>query len=298
MENQNHIGEQLKELNACLNEIGKALAECYSEDNSKPPNLTDVVQVALKQVRKHLNSQVASLFLLNKDGLLARVGIEGSDGRNKAIDNQWLPKEQYEPGQSFSGKAVPEVGNDSIYGSPNYSNTLNNNYKGMKYGPEYFNKLSYLKSGISVPLNGFHRTFGSLEVLNKKGNYEFILDDVYRLMLIGNFVADHISHYKREYRKYVYNQLTNWLVRVESEQIDSKEINIFLAKALISETTPYKVCIIRKVDAQGDLQNLAKEKTEDISWERRNPEFVNVNKNGTVTAQVFRSKKPLYIDDI
>ena len=129
MENQNHIGEQLKELNTCLNEIGRALGACYSEGNSIPPNFTDVVQVALEQVRKHLNSQVASLFLLNKDGFLARVGIEGTDGRNKAIDNQWLPKEQYKPGESFSGKAVPPVGNDSIYGSPNYSNNLNNNSK-------------------------------------------------------------------------------------------------------------------------------------------------------------------------
>jgi signal transduction histidine kinase len=298
MENQNHIGEQLKELNTCLNEIGYALGACYSEDNSKPPNISDVVQVALDQVRKHLNSQVASLFLLNKDGFLTRVGIKGTDGRNKPIDNRWLPKEQYKPGESFSGKAVPPVGNDSIYGSPNYSNNLNNNYKGMKYGPDYLNKLRYLRSGISVPLNGFHRTFGSLEVLNKKGNDEFTPDDVYRLMLIGSLVADHVSHYKREYRKYVYNQLTDWLVRVESEQIDSKEINTFLAKALISETTPYKVCIIRRVDDHGDLQNLAKEKTEDISWEERNPELVNVNKNGTVTAQVFRSKKPSYIDDI
>jgi signal transduction histidine kinase len=298
MGNNNNIGEQLKDLNACLNEIGNALAECYSEHNSKPPNISDVVQVALKEVRKHLNSQVASLFLLNKDGVLARAGIEGTDGKNKAIDNQWLPKEQYEPGQSFSGKAVPEVGNDSIYGSPNYFNNLNNNYKGMKYGADYLNKLRYLRSGISVPLNDLHRTFGSLEVLNKKGNDEFTPDDVYRLMLIGNFVADHISHYKRKYRKYVYNQLTDWLVRVESEQIDSKEINTFLAKALISETTPYKVCVIRKVDEQGDLQNLAKSKTEEISWEGRNPELVNVNKNGTVTAQVFRSKEPSYIDDI
>lgn len=298
MENQNHIGEQLKELNTCLNEIGYALGACYSEDNSKPPNLTDVVQVALKQVRKHLNSQVASFFLLNKDGLLARVGIEGTDGRNKAIDNQWLPKEQYKPGESFSGKAVPPVGNDSIYGSPNYSNNLNNNYKGMKYGSDYLKKLRYLRSIISVPLNGFHRTFGTLEVLNKKGNDEFTPDDIYRLMLIGNLIANHISHYKREYRRYVDDQLTDWLVRVESEQIDSIEINTFLAKVLISETTPYKVCIIRRVDDQGDLQNLAKEKTEEISWEGRNPELVNVNKNGTVTAQVFRSKKPSYIDDI
>jgi hypothetical protein len=236
------------------------------------------------------------LFLLNKDGELERVGIEGIDkDKNAIIYDQWLTEEKCKPGESFAGRTVPPVGQDSGYGSPNYSNNLNNNYKGMKYGSEYLNKLGKLKSGISVPLNGLHRTFGTLEVLNKRGSDEFTPDDIYRLMLIGSLVANHVSHYKREYRKYVYNQLTDWLVRVESEQIDSKEINTFLAKALISETTPYKVCVIRKVDAQGDLQNLAKEKTKDISWEGRNKELVNVNKNGTVTAQVFRSKKPSYI---
>jgi signal transduction histidine kinase len=294
----NNIGEQLKELNTCLNEVGRELGACYSEGNSTPPKLINVVQIALKQVRKHLNSQVASLFLLNKDGVLARVGIEGTDGRNQAIGNQWLPKEQYKPGESFSGKAVPAVGDDSVYGSPNYSNNLNNNCKGMKYGQDYFNKLRLLKSGISVPLDGFHRTFGTLEVLNKQGRDEFTPDDVYRLMLIGSLVANHVSHYKREYRKSVYNQLTDWLVRVESEQIDSKEINTFLAKALISETTPYKVCIIRRVNEYGDLINLAKEKTEDMSWEGRNVDPVNIYKNGTVTAQGFKSQKPSYIDDI
>ena len=295
---ENHIGEQLKDLKICLNEIGHALGTCYSENNSIPPNITDVVQVALKQVLKHLNSQVVSLFLLNKDGVLARFGMEGIDKDGNAIINdQWLPEERYKPGESFSGKAVPPVGNDSVYGSPDYSNDLKT-YRAMKYGVQYLDKLWDLKSGISVPLNGLHRTFGTLEVLNKRGNDEFTSDDIYRFMLIGNLVANHISHYKREYIKYVYNQLTDWLVRVESEQIESQEINTFLAKALISETTPYKVCIIRKIDDQGDLQNLAKEKTEDISWEGRNPELVNVNKNGTVTAQVFRSKKPLYIDEI
>jgi GAF domain-containing protein len=175
---ENNIGEQLKELNTCLNEVLSSLGACYFEGNASP-KLSDFVQVALNQIRKHLNSQVASLFLLNKDGVLVRVGIEGTDVRNQAIDNQWLPKEQYNPGESFSGKAVPPVGSDSVYGSPHYSNNLNNNYKGMKYGSSYFKKLGILKSGISVPLNGFHRTFGSLEVLNKKDEDEFTPDDIY-----------------------------------------------------------------------------------------------------------------------
>jgi hypothetical protein len=98
-------------------------------------------------------------------------------------------------------------------------------------------------------------------------------------MLIGNLVANHISHYKREYRKYVDNQLTDWLFRVESEQIDSKEVNTFLAKALISYPTPYKVCIIREVDDQGCIRNLAREGT-GVSWERRKNGSVNVNEDG------------------
>jgi hypothetical protein len=295
---ENNIDKQFEDLHTCLNEIGDALRGCYCENDSNLPNLTDVVQVALKQVLKHLNSQVTSLFLLNKDGVLTRVGMEGIDKDGNAIINdQWLPEEQYEPGESFSGRAVPPVGDDSVYGSPHYSNNLNNNYKGMKYGAEYLDKLGDLKSGISVPLNGFHRTFGTLEVFNKQGSGEFTPDDVYRLMLIGNLVANHVSHYKREYRKYVNNQLTNWLFRVESEQIDLMEINIFLATALISETTPYKVCIIREIDEQGNLINLAREGT-GVSWEGRKNGNVNVNEDDTVTAQVYKSKEPFYVNDI
>ena len=60
---ENDIGKQLEDLHACLNEIGDALRSRYSEDNSTPPDLTDVVQVALQQVVNRLNSQVACLFL-------------------------------------------------------------------------------------------------------------------------------------------------------------------------------------------------------------------------------------------
>jgi hypothetical protein len=148
---ENHIGEQLNDLNAYLNEIGKALEACYSNDNLTLPKITDVVQVALQQVRKHLNSQVACLFLLNKDGELERMGIEGVDKEKKAIiHDQWLKEEKCSPGQSFSGQAVPPVGKDSGYGSPNYSNNLKTDQT-MIYGSQYLDKLGELKSGISVP---------------------------------------------------------------------------------------------------------------------------------------------------
>lgn len=253
---ENYIGEQLNDLNACLNEIGKDLKACYSNDNLTLPKITDVVQVALQQVRKHLKSQVACLFLLNKDGYLERMGIEGIDkDKNLIIHDQWLKEEKCKPGESFSGQAVPPVGKDSGYGSPNYSNNLKTDQT-MIYGAEYLDKLGALKSGISVPLNGFHRTFGSLEVFNKQGSDEFTPDDVYLLMLIGSLIANHISHYKREYRKYVDNQLTNWLFRVELEQVYLKEINTFLAKALISETTPIRFVLSEKLTIRVVLETL------------------------------------------
>ena len=147
----NDIVEQLERINACLNEIGKDLEACYSNDNLTLPKITDVVQVALQQVRKHLNSQVACLFLLNKDGELERMGIEGVDKeKNAIIHDQWLTGENCKPGEGFSGQAVPPVGKDSGYGSPNYLNDLKTDLT-MKYGAEYLNKLGDLKSGISVP---------------------------------------------------------------------------------------------------------------------------------------------------
>ncbi len=128
-----------------INQVTRELVQCQS--------IEELVSKALKAVREQLNVQVASIFLFTKDGVIRRVGIDGVDKEGYEIDESWFPVEEYEPGQSFSGKAVPRADAESEYGEPNYSNDLQN-YPGIINRDIYEEKLGNLKRGISVPLNG------------------------------------------------------------------------------------------------------------------------------------------------
>ncbi|MGB5770840.1 MAG: hypothetical protein WBM32_13385 [Crocosphaera sp.] len=140
--------------------------------------------MALAEVHKQLKVQVASLFLFSKDGTIKRVGINGIDKEGNWIDNSWFPDEQYAPGESFSGRAVPPYDAESGYGEPQYSNQLEQEYS-MINAYRYKGKLGELKCGISVPLNGSYRTFGTLEVLNKMVAYfPRIITQINRLLMI------------------------------------------------------------------------------------------------------------------
>ena len=52
-----------------LNEVTRDLVQCQSRE--------EVIKKALAEVRKHLKVQVASIFLLSKEGVIERVGIDG-----------------------------------------------------------------------------------------------------------------------------------------------------------------------------------------------------------------------------
>jgi hypothetical protein len=55
------IGNQLEQLNDCLNDLEKELNECET--------IKEVSQVAVKFIREELKSQAAFIFLFDKDGL-------------------------------------------------------------------------------------------------------------------------------------------------------------------------------------------------------------------------------------
>jgi signal transduction histidine kinase len=297
------IGNQLEQLNDCLNDLEKELNECET--------IKEVSQVAVKFIREELKSQAAFIFLFDKDGLLTRVAIEGEDRNGKLIADDWLydedikKAEHYKPGESFSGRQVPNIGDDRGFGIPQYSTNLQDNDGGItkyKYGKQYLEKLGELKSGISVPLNGFSRTFGLLDVMNKQdaqGLTEFTEEDVYFLMLISTLVASHISNIGRQHRTKIYVKLTDWLFKSSSKSVKFKEVCEYLAKELISETTPYKVCIIRKVNEDDFFEDLAKESTPDIIWEKRKSGSLKIDRElNTITAKVYREKKPEYVENI
>lgn len=282
--------EEIARLNRqleALNKIRSALSNCQSID--------DIVQTAVWEVRRSLNSQVASIFLFNKEGVIKRVAIDGVDKNGNLISNDWLAEEQYEPGKSFSGQLIHPTGEDSGFSRPLISNDIFQEFT-LKYGQEYLEKLGRLKQAISVPLNGLHRTLGTIEVLNKnKDDSRFTENDTYYLMFIGNLVSSFISNVKGQHRQTIYNQITEWLFNAESktEPIKMKEIYGFLAKSLIHPVTPFKVCIIRAINEHGDFEAIVQEGTEDIDWSLRNNNPVKIDHKTTVS-RVSEKKEPLY----
>lgn len=283
--NTKELREELKN----LNDLSKQLMNCKSVD--------EVVKMALAAVRKQLNVQVSSLFLFSKDGIIKRIGIDGIDKDGKKIDNSWFPDEKYLPGESFSGKAIPPYDAESGYGEPQYSNHLEKEYS-MDNGNFYKEKLGELKCGISVPLNGSYRTFGTLEVLNKRTPRKFRREDIYWLMMIGRVVADSISLFKAKQSLVIYKTLIEKLVELEASprNFNLKEAYNFVGNSLIADFLPYQVCIIRIPDDNDNLNIEIKCETPNISWEGRKDG--SVKSGSQIVGEVYNSKKEKYIKDI
>ena len=273
-----------------LNEVTRDLVQCQS--------IAEVVKKALTEVRKRLNVQVALIFLFSKEGVLERIGIDGIDRDNNPIDDNWLSNEHYKPGESFSGFPIPEADSKSDYGNPNYVNNLAEQYPIMKYGKEYQEKLGGLQCAISVPLNGLSRTFGTFEVINKQDKNEFTNEDLYWLMLIGSNVADIISSFKfKEYNK-ISEFLIDILVALEAntKRISLNEFYENIANKIISDFTPYKVCIIRISDQNEDLNIKAQACTKDISLEGRIDSLIP--KKSYIIGRVYDTQEAHFIDNI
>jgi hypothetical protein len=162
--------------------------------------LQDVAELLFDLVDKNINVQVCSLFLFLKNGEIERVNIRGRDNRGEPIDNSWLDEENgkhehYEPGTSFSGKVL-EPEENSVYGKPILSNDIKKDYHPLKYCVQYERKIGLLKNGMSVPLNGTHRTFGTIEVINKIDG-DFTQRDLGWLTIVGGHVSTVISRLRK-----------------------------------------------------------------------------------------------------
>ncbi len=286
--------KELQEKLRTLNEINRKLIVCKT--------LEEVTTEALKQVRHHLNVQVASMFLFSKDGYIQRVGIDGVDKDNNSIDGkQWLPNEKYLPGESFSGKPVPPSDAELTYGEPHYSNELMEEYKYMINGQRYRDKLGQVKSGISVPLNGLNRTFGTLEVLNKQKDnklIDFDNDDIYILMLVGTVLSSIVADFRRKEKLHIYHEMTQMLIKLESEKNNFvlQDVYRFVVNKLVASKTEYKVAIIRIFNKNKEFEIAEQAKTEDILWRYRKKDPVERENN--IVAEVFNKNKPLKIENI
>lgn len=235
------ITEEVFELRKFGNKI---LTEC---------EITPILDKVFSLIHYQLGVQVASVFLFSKEGCIERVGISGFDLKGKLISNDWLEKERYSPGESFSGSAAK----GTPYGETKWSNSLDLEVKDFKYGNEYIKKLGRLECGISVPLNGTHRTFGTIEVINKATpGKKFNEAEVCWLTVLGGHVAMAFSKLRVREKDKLFSYISKVLAdpkyelpKVYSQEDksnkSSRSVYKIVAEQLVSSLTPYKACIVR-----------------------------------------------------
>ena len=238
------VGISLQEITE-LRKFGNALLQ-YS-------NVSLIIEEVSSLIRQRLAPQVMSVFLFSKDGFLERYEICGIDKRGNSIRNSWLEKEKYKPGQSFSGKSA--LGKP--YGEPHWSNELDAQSNDFQYGKEYCEKLGFLRCGISVPLNGTRRTFGTIEVINRVGlsthraspDLTYSESDICWLTIVGAHVAAAISRLRKKEEDKIFATISKVLAdpALENQPVHSTSRSVYrvVSDKLVDYLTPYKACIVR-----------------------------------------------------
>ena len=261
----------------------------------------EVVKESLELVRNKLKCQVASVFLFTKDGVIKRKGINGIDKEGNSIDNSWFLDEEYAPGASFSGKAIPTFDAESGFGEPQWSNDLINDFSTVQQTKIlYLEKLGNLRSAISVPLNGRYRTFGTIEVINKLDDKKFSYNDVYWLILVANNVANFISDFIRKKEIDAFTEITQKLIYIEANEknlhLQEQGIYNLVVEKITENYTPYKACIIRIANKSGVLEYNAKSSVSDVDW--LNIQLDTKKADSGIARQVFKIKQPIFIENI
>jgi GAF domain-containing protein len=275
-----------------LREFGNKILLCTS--------IEEISDILFQEIATTISPQVSSLFLFLKNGLLERVNIRGQNQKGEQIQqDKWLPRECYERGESFSGKVVkPEEG--STYGKPILSNDIKNDYK-LKYFSDYDSELGFLECGISVPLNGTHYTFGTVEVLNKidsktglpNPNSSFTQKDLCWLTIVGAHVSAAISRLRKQKQDEVRAYLTGLLV-AKRKMTNINDVAQKVAHFLIDKNLmPYKVCIFRFA-CPGDRLNIFVAEPEELIKGQRNNAGRGINEG--LVGRVYQTGEPIEIN--
>ena len=279
-----------------LRAIGNSLFHCQTVEK--------IFEVATKEIQYKLNPQAIALFSISKENFLQRKLISGVDSKGRQIETTWFSDEKYKLGESFSGKAAISAA-DNPYGKTNFSNNLDQDINKLSNSDAYINKLGFLKCGISVPLNGVQKTFGTLEVINRvdsktkkpSKDLTFSKEDVYWLTIMGGHVANAISRLRRQWEAKIVSDISFRLADPKNERISLHSAYKLIADNLVHNFMPYKVCILRLTFDDYGLPVVATSKTEDINWAERDDQPIYGQGKAIVT-KVFKSGKYQVVKDI
>jgi hypothetical protein len=268
------------------------------------PTVELIIDRAFREVRERLSPQILSVFLLSKNGFLEKYKSSGLDKNGVSIDSSWLSGEKYLPGESFSGKAL----DGKPYGEPHSDNELDIKLGSFTYGKNYSEKLGFVRCGLSVPLNGTRRTFGTFEVLNRidtktkmpTSNLVFSDVDVCWLTILGAHVSAAISRLRKKDEEGIFSTIIEILADplLESSHADSLSPYSIIAGKLVDHLMPYKVCIVRLTYDGESLGVDAKSNSDgdEVGWRYREDE--HRLKGQKIVGRVFESGKYELVENI
>jgi nitrogen-specific signal transduction histidine kinase len=275
-------------------EIRNALLTCS--------DIPTVIQTAMEAVAVRLLPQTVAVFLFSKEGYLERVGIRGADKDRARIPDDWFSDERHDVGASFTGKAARPVVN-SNFGEPQWSANLDNEAIDDRSKNAYREKLGELKGVISVPLNGRHKTFGVLEVINRldkngsrlSGERDvFSMEDVYQLSLIGMNLASAISGLRRKNELNTLAEISRMLVGPVNIDAGTYPVYQYTMDKLVDNMSYYKAVILR-IFRQPDMLEVIAKAGGGINWDKRILEPIKI---GAVTGEIYEAGAPVFIQDI
>lgn len=295
----------------------------------KMRDCTEILQVCQYAVShaRLLNCQAAFIYLLDKDGYITRIAIDGNFGAHKGhakIPDDWLYDQTWRDGQgkpehytpdngnngSLTGRGFPETGEERALGKTQHAANFEREFSNLgeyKYGVQYKQSLGNLLSGISVKIAGSSRPYGAIDLISKKDSKNeltrFTKEDYYLLDSIARITAAQISRIRKKSREHIMDILINGLYTVRaSEHKALKQACQNLANELISHAFPFKVCIIRQYSKANGFTTLAKSpltssKEYGISWNPRSKGQPGPDPDH-VTQYVINQKKVRFCKDL
>lgn len=288
-------GASLSDQLSDLYTIRDTLATCET--------VKSAIDQCLNLTRRHVNSQTASLFLFGKDGRLRRQAIKGEDKEGNAITDAWFVEEAYLPGASFTGQAVsPPLGSTSLFGMPRWSSELSCHELNDQSKLNYLDKLGALACAVAIPLNGHHRSFGVLEVINRllpTGRPDpagiFLPEEIYWLSIMGIAISGVITRFRLNDELALLTSVSRMMGRPFSEEDNPSRIYGDLVRYLTGPLTAYKASILLLADTPETLKIAAKA-GDGVSWDDR----INapIRRGEKLVGRVFQSGHLEIVDDI
>lgn len=229
----------------------------YSSQLLDCRTLDDIFELAVRTSKERLHTRISSAFLFSKEGKLERRYTAG-------LSNSF-PIEVYERGQGLVGRTA---GTPTEFGQPHLSTDMetDSRIQGDPVVTGYvaaYNQAVLSEYGLeeratstlAVPLNGVHRTFGVLRVVNKLdpetgrvSGKPFTEVDRDWLVMLSRLTANAVVNAKKQ------NQLSTLatILQLIDEETDEKIVLDRIAKTLVDSSSTYVGCLIQFLDRKTD----------------------------------------------